>query len=244
MDGKAVVLETRTFRGTSSQPVDLTMVEETIADLYRRFRPQRCVMDAWQAALMATRLNARRIPTRLVTTESAKLDRIITRLKSAFARRCIRLAPTETALIEQLESVEVMEGRIGKRDTLRFKPSGVGVGVGLHDDLVVSLGLALDEVGDRVGQVMMDPMDRCALEDHNGNSPVNWCYLFEGEFVPSSTFPVRCASCPGHVSTQRAHRAHLARGGVHDPRTFVQVGAIKPNDYIRDRKFRVWAQNL
>jgi phage terminase large subunit-like protein len=236
-DAKAVVTLTDTFRGTAAAPVDLSVVEDAIVDLARRFPLERCVMDAWNASLLATRLNRRGVPTQLVTTEASRLDRIITRLKAVFARRQIRLPAHETIVIEQLESVQTIEGRIGKRDTLKFAPSGRGPSAGLHDDHVIALGLALEVLGERVGRLMMDPMQVCNLERDGGIDTIERCYVAGGMYQPPRRQRL-CAECPAHLSVLRAVAAYASRTGeLVEAREFVARRLIEPSSYVTGRRF-------
>jgi hypothetical protein len=252
-DARAVIARMESWSGTSTQPVDLQAVEDRIVDLCARFTVDHVTVDSWQAAHMVQRLQRRGVPAAMVTFEGSRMDRVITLMKGVFARRQIRIPATPGAapyatpsgddasvvapryqpnaqgqLVEQLESVKTTEGRIGKRDTLKFAPSGSGPWVGQHDDLVVALGLILEQLQSRVGAIVMDEMPMgCALRH---TQPVE-CYLWGGMFVP--TGHRECRECPGHLSTMRAAAAHGHRTGQHLPlREFVQAGLIKANVHV------------
>jgi hypothetical protein len=232
-DANAVVVLTETFRGTPETPVDLTAVEERIVDLASRFELEQCLLDSWQAMLLCTRLQKRGVPAKLVTFEASRIDRVITLLKGMFARRQVRLPAHETTLIEQLESVQVVEGRVGKRDTLKFAPSGRGPSATAHDDHVVAIGLGLEVLERRVGRVAMDPMPHgCALRRRG--EPVD-CFLWKGMFVPVGNREC-IRDCPGYRSTERARVAYERRTNTFiGRREFVQAGLIHPNAYVLDR---------
>ncbi|HUK36983.1 MAG TPA: hypothetical protein VLV86_23875, partial [Vicinamibacterales bacterium] len=241
-DANAVVVFTEMFRGTPEQPVDLMAVEDRIVEIAQAFTLEQCLIDSWQAQLMATRLTRRGVPTKLVTFEASRIDRVITLLKGAFARRQVRIPEHETALIEQLESVQIVEGRVGKRDTLKFAPSGKGPAVSAHDDLVVAMALALEVLRDRVGRVTMDEMPfGCGLRNRGHHAD---CYLWRGNYVPVG-HPECVRHCAGHLSTERARVAYEQRTKTFiGRREFVQAGLIHPNEYALSRvmedRFRDW----
>lgn len=143
--GSIRVLETVTFRGTRERPVDLMAVETALLRLHQRWQPAGIAIDAWNAALLVQRLRQRNVGITVTPTEATLLDRMITRVKGLFSRRAIQIPAGEAALLEQLESVQTVDSRIGKRDTLKFAPSGKGPAAGQHDDLVVALGLAIEQ---------------------------------------------------------------------------------------------------
>jgi len=202
------------------------------------------VLDQWQAQQMAQRLNRRGVPVQLVTMESSRMDRLITLLKGTFSKRLVRIPAHEALLIEQLESVQVVESRIGKRDTLKFAPSGVGASAGLHDDHVVALALGLEVLESRVGKLVMDPMPHgCNLQKDGRLSMVSECYLAGGMYLPPRQQP-SCQACPGHQSVVRAIVAHQARTGEYiEPRQFVREQRIAPNAFIQSQRFTEWFRN-
>ena len=151
------------------------------------------------------------------------------------ARTISRLSPSSVALLEQLESVQVVEGRSARRDLVKFAPSGTGLDAGAHDDLVVALGLALETVSEGIGRLAVAEMPAgCFLNELTG------CYVGGGYALPVD--PV-CRACPGHVSIQAAYAAHQARGGEPvDVRGFART-FMKPNMAILNARIRARSQD-
>jgi hypothetical protein len=216
-DARFVVDAERTWVGTTAQPVSFQQVQREILSLAERFNVRRVLIDQWNAKLLAEALQSRGLSVRMVTCEQSRLDKIITTIKAAFARRQIRIAPSQTVLIEQLESVRVVESRSAKRDLLKFAPSGSGPAAGLHDDAVVSLGLAmqaLEEVGYRAGE-RRRPIG-CVASTVLGH--MTSCCLTGGDGLPNQHGPSICGTCEKWLDVRAAWHAAGPAGG--DIRSF------------------------
>jgi hypothetical protein len=233
----AVVDVVRTWRGVPGAPVDLQAIEDVVVDFSRRFKISKVIADQWQAAHMVQRLARRGVSATSVTLEQARLDRLISIIKNAFSSRVIQINTNHTHLIEQLESVQVVEGR-GRRDLLKFAPSTKGLDAGSHDDIVVAMGLTLEELSDRgrnLGAIVMEPMPWGCRQEQNGRHYD--CYLAGGMHVPTGD-PL-CSQCEGHISTRRALEAYQVRTGqLVDLRTFVHSGLIRQNSWAVGRNFQ------
>ena len=218
----------RTWRGTRNAPVSIEAVEQEIVALSQRFAIERVRLDQWQAAYLKERLQRRRLRVDLVTIEPTKLDRLTTQLKGLFAKREILIPARLHDLIEQLESVEVIEtgARNRRRDRLRFD-SGSGQGAGAHDDLVVALALAAEGLDRSLG--------RYRLPEHG----CNWSRTTTAS-VPASCggrmsppeWRCDCTHRLGWVAVKAQHAAYIAAGGPPvDYRTFYQQ-YFTPNRFV------------
>ena len=234
-EARVVVDVVQDFRGTRERPVDLMAVEEAIVSLARRFPLAKVIADRWNCDLLAQRVGRRGVHVSLVGVDQTRLDRIISALKTAFSRRHIRLSPSHVALLEQLESVQVIEGRSARRDLLKFAPSGTGLDAGSHDDLVVALGLALEPIAGQVGVVKIAEMTACA------RGTLAECYLVGGRHLGNDK--AYCSDCPGNVSTREAYQKHLDRGGVAVGLAEFAKSGIRPCGFISMAKFRAWSQD-
>jgi hypothetical protein len=234
-EARVVVDVVKDWRGTRERPVDLMHVEETIVSLARRFPMASIRADQWNAALLAQRLERRGVAVKLVGVEASRLDRIISLLKTTASRRLLRLSPSHVSLLEQLESVQVVEGRSARRDLVKFAPSGTGLDAGSHDDLVVALGLALEAVSESIGRLAIADMPHgCYL------GQLVACYVGGGNGLPEDRV---CRACPGNISIKAAYAAHQARGGeAVDLRTYART-FLRPNMAVLDARIRERAQD-
>lgn len=237
-DARLVVDVVRTWRGTPANPVSLVAVEDEILALHRRFRFRQLVLDQWQARQLCEQLQRQGVPARLVSIESTKLDKLVSLMKRAFSQRLVRVPARESDLLEQLESVQVIEaGTRGnrRRDLLRFQP-GEHAGAGAHDDLVVTLALLLEICERSIGALAMHEIPRCEVEAFF-RTPDADCYLWQGNSLPVQP---QCRDCAAHLSTKAAREVFQARTG--EPiglREFVRKGHVRPNRFAADRRFRV-----
>lgn len=203
--GRLTVLAVRTWRGSSSRPVQLAAVEEEIVSLAGRFGVRHIVADVWQSAYLVERLRSRlsaRVDAIQITPND--LDRLASRLKNLFASRLVRL-PAHPLLLEQLESLQGVEQR--RRNLVRFQHRP-----GEHDDLCFALALAADVLQRNIGRPRLpSSFVECLKESH---APWTFnrhdCFLFHGDYFPSD--PV-CRSCEGFTAAKAMHRAHLESGG-------------------------------
>ncbi len=242
---RLVVDVIRTWRGTPEAPVSLMAVEDELVRLHQRFHLRGCRIDQWQSRQMVEQLCRRGVPATLVTIEGTKIDKLVTLLKRAFSQRVVAIPARAGDLIEQLESVTVIEaGSRGnrRRDLLKFQP-GEFSGAGAHDDLCVCLGLLLEVVEPSLGRAVMAPMPTgCRLENFFGQ-PVD-CILFDAAMGRYPRDPV-CKHCEGFASTLGAHAAYQERTGEEmSVRTFLTRGLQRPNAFVTNRKFEHWAQTF
>jgi hypothetical protein len=237
-DCRVVVDLCKVWRGSKDAPVSFLEVEQYIVEAAQRFKIDRLTVDQWNARLLVQRLQLRGISAYSVTVEQSRIDKIITVVKGTFSRRLIRIAPTETYLLEQLESLRTIETRTPRRDLLKFAPSGTGPDASQHDDAAVALGLCLERVKDRIGQNRMAEMPHgCPVEQYFRADP--GCYLWGGMTIPIQP---QCKECPGHLSTKAARDAHRQRTGEYlDLRTFIARQLIQPNTFVVNRRFSIWA---
>ncbi|MEO8520046.1 MAG: hypothetical protein ABI603_01710 [Acidobacteriota bacterium] len=238
VDARAVIDVVRSWRGTKDQPVDLGAVEDAIVDVARRFNLSRVILDQWQSAHMTQRLVRRGVPAKTVGVEQARLDRIISVLKQAFSGRLIRINSAHTQLVAQLESVQILEGRGGRRDLLKFAPSGKGLDAGSHDDIVVAVGLVLEHLSDNgraLGAVRMAEMpDGCRREQWHGRQAADCYLMLDNNHLPTDPL---CIRCEAHQSTLAACRAYSERTGyAMDVREFLNMGLIQPTNFVALRR--------
>lgn len=241
-DGRVIVEHVKIWKPDADQPVAFTAVEDHLVSLRASYNIKRLIADQWNAKLLSERLTRAGIPTYLVTVEQTRINEIITIVKGAFGRRLIRIPSKETFLIEQLESLRVLETRTPRRDLLKLAPSGSGPNASEHDDAAIALGLALCErwrgedfkPDPRIGRVQIAEMPHgCLLANHFRTSVA--CYLWDRLSLPSD--PLCRRECPGHQSVLGAVEAHRTRTGeALDPRTFLQRGLIQPNSFITTKQ--------
>lgn len=160
--GGTLVSNAVAIKGTRTNPVPLEVVEDSILDWVQRYRVQRIVVDPFQMLGSAERL-AKRLgwpvidaaggeasPWRqAIVTQPigpAYLNRLTMSMLGAFRSGMVRIPGVLTELLDQLGAVVAKETYYGVR-----VDSGVGVGVRGHDDLVMTLGMALLEVERRRG---------------------------------------------------------------------------------------------
>jgi hypothetical protein len=224
LDQKArLVLDVvRTWRGSHLAPVSLIEVQEAIADLHRRFRFEAVKVDQWQARQMVEQLQRQRVPASIVTMDGGTLDRLVTQLKSTFARRLIRIPERASDVIEQLESVVAVEaGR--RRDLLKFQPgASTGTDATAHDDIAVTLALLLDMCWPSVGRIAL-PM------------AFNNCY--RAASLPAFS----CAACAGWQWARPAYKEYAERAGGDrvDLRTW-RRRFVQDNEFTGRCKQSVW----
>lgn len=234
-DGRFVVDVCDVWRPRPGEPVALTEVRERVAAWHRRLPVTTLRVDQWNAKLLVEDLRRAGVPATLIGVEQGRLNQIITVMKSAFSTRAIRLAPTQTYLLEQLEALKVLETRSPRRDLLKFAPSGTGLDASQHDDAAVALGLCLIEVKDRLGRVTLEEMpDGC-------QSQMDWayqCLLNGGDLMPADRLCHR--HCPGLISLKALYQRHETRTGQPFPsyREFLHSGLVGPNRHLTAK--RLW----
>ena len=205
----------RTWRGSHAAPVSLIEVQEEIVALHRRFRVESARVDQWQARQMVEQLQRQRVNASVVTMDGQTLDRLVTQLKSAFARRLVLIPERATDVIEQLESVVAVEaGR--RRDLLKFQPGTTsGNDATAHDDLAVTLALLLDMAWPNVGRIALPSAFReCFKSASDANFSPLACFLVGGEganYIPPGNSDGSCAACPGWQWARPAYREYLDR---------------------------------
>lgn len=240
-DGRFVVDVCEVWRPDRGRPVELSQVRDRVLTWHRQLPLARLYVDQWNAKLLHEDLVRAGVPSRLVGVEQTRLNQIITVLKSAFAKRAIRIPASATYLLEQLESLKVLETRTPRRDLLKFAPSGTGLDASQHDDAAVALGLCLVDLKDRLGRVQLDEMP------YGCGSRMPWaheCYLNAGTLVPSD--PGCSRECPGHRSAKALLVRHERRTGqaIGTVREFVASGLVAPNAHLRaarlDVRWRDW----
>jgi len=209
---RLVVDLTRDWQGSHDRPVSFMEVGEEIVTLHRRFRLERCVLDAWQAHLMVEQLQRRQVPASIIALDSGTLDRYVTQLKQAFVRRAIRIPDRLTDLREQLESLQAIEaGR--RRDLLKFSPSvTTGNTARSHDDLAVALAMLIDQTQGALGRNALPlSFTSCYKAASVATFSPMSCFLVNpnGGYVPSGD--PSCRACPGWIWAQRAYEDYCER---------------------------------
>ncbi|HEX5473270.1 MAG TPA: hypothetical protein VFX12_01310 [Vicinamibacterales bacterium] len=240
-DARFVVDVVLVWKGTHDAPISYVAIEDAILALHRRVGIRSLRVDQWNATLLCEDLRRGGVPAKTVAVGQSQLDKIISTLKTTFSRRLIRIAPRETYLLEQLESLRVLEVRNPKRDLLKFQASGTGLDASAHDDGAVALGLVLADLGAALGRVTMAVMDECAREAHGVDAE---CILFNAETGRLYGDPL-CKQCPGLQSAKAAHASYSARPGVQplSLRSFLASGQIAPNAFITNRRLRAWSMD-
>ena len=239
-DGKFIVDVCQVWKPTVNKAIDFTAIEDAIIGWNRQLKMERLNIDQWNAQLLVQRLRNAGVPAKQVSVEQTMLNRIITVMKTAFTRRAIRLRPTETYLLEQLEALKILESRTPRRDLLKFAPSGTGTDASQHDDAAVALGLCLVALKDRIGRVVMDEMPHGCNLENDGRIRAGQCFLLGGNHVPAGE-RLCLHECPGFVSVKRALLAHHERGGEPlDYRSFVRAGHIAANRFVNRRGLTDW----
>lgn len=229
-EGRFVVDVCQVWKPAPGEPVSFTEIEASVIAWARRLHLRRLDVDQWNAKLLVERLQTARVPARSISVEQSKLDKVITALKGAFSKRQIRIPAGHSYLVEQLESLRVLETRTPRRDLLKFAPSGKGADASAHDDACVALGLCLLDRDLHLGRVVMAEQETCLLPE-----VAHDCYLVGGMFLPHGA---PCTSCPGHVSTRAAllrmeASGEWSGGGL---RAFVAAGKIERNTWANGRR--------
>lgn len=205
-----VVDVVRFWRPTGSTRVSLHEVEQEVIRLATRYRLQTLKADAWQMVGMQERLHRAGLPCELVTFGPTQLDAAATQLKAVFAGRLITIPSAPVELREQLESLQAQDikGR-GSRTLVRFQ-SGVGRGAQAHDDLAISISLAMLSASGQIGVPVLPPMDRCEEASRPWGNPraAELCHLLGG---PSIMHGIGCTDCPGRVASEAQYHAWRAR---------------------------------
>ncbi len=191
--GHAVVDVVKYWRGTSTEPVRISDVEAEIDRLRSRFNIRRFTIDAWQGAQLCERLRDHGAAADGVQLTAGIVDTQITKLKSLFSSRSIHLNRRHVELIEQIESLKVIEGR--RRDMLKFSASGTGSSAAVHDDLAWAVMLALMPIIDTVGKLVLPVQTRCPRPE------LPACFLFSRNYWGGGRqrLPGRVSVVPGRA---------------------------------------------
>ena len=134
-----------------------------------------------------------------MTLGPTQLDKLATTLKATFSDRLITIPAHPPELREQLESLagEEMKVRNSRRDMVRFQ-SGEGAGAAAHDDIAVSLALAIESAAGIIGVPAMPPMRECGEIAKGNGAARQHCYLLGGDSILCGH---ACYSCPAHVAS-------------------------------------------
>ena len=239
-DHRLVVDAVRFWRGTRQRPVSISVIEDEIIALSKRFHVGRCVLDQWQSHFLSERLHQRGLrEVFTVAVDPARLDRMAVTLKRVFATRQIRI-PRHPELLEQLETIIGVEQK--RRDLVRFT-SGSGQDAGKHDDIIVALCLTMEHQAEQIGRVAMSESwkscDRALNID--GFSPLDCFLIAPGAtgFVPPGDSDPVCRECVGWRFLRHAYREHVEAGGeAMSLRTF--RGRLLDNEFVGRCLQRAW----
>jgi hypothetical protein len=209
----------RFWRGTPDRPVRIGDVEAEIDRLRGRFNICKITADFWQAAQLIERARERGAQAEAVQLTAGIVDASITKLKSLFSSRSIHLNRRHVELVEQLESLKVIEGR--RRDLLKFSPSGTGPSAAVHDDLCWAVLMALLPVFDKVGRLALPVQSCCPLA-------LSDCYLFN-KHSWGGNYSDCLKLCPSHQTVVAAWR--LA-GCPADPREWFKSQSFQTNRMV------------
>jgi hypothetical protein len=205
-----VVDVVRFWRPTATTRVSLVEVEQEVCRLAALYHVQTLKADAWQMVGMMERLHRAGVPCELVTFGPAQLDAAATQLKSVFAGRLIAIPSAPVELREQLESLQAQDIRTrGARTLVRFQ-SGVGRGAQAHDDLAISLSLAMLGAVGQIGVPVMPEMAQCneASRPYGHPQAADLCYLLGG---PSIMYGLGCETCAARQASQAQYHAWRTR---------------------------------
>jgi hypothetical protein len=239
--GRFVVDVCRVWK-PGEQAISFTAIVESVLAWHRQLPLAALHVDQWNAKLLVELLQRASVPARLVGVEQSKLNEIISTMKTTFARRAIRIAPTQTYLLAQLEALRVLETRTPRRDLLKFAPSGTGMDASQHDDAAVSLGLCLTDKSlvDRIGRDQMPPITHCAAADYVGVSYLQIdCPLID----PTSARP-GCKRCAPWVAASERQAAEVKETGVWRPIHAIAAAEWQPCPFITQWRFQRVAINL
>ncbi len=142
---RVIVDRIQKWRGTRRHPVDLTAVEEWLAETSRRYNRARAVVDPWQAAAVCQRLTRRGVVVTEWVFSATSVGRLANALYLDLRQHSLSL-PNDPDLLEELARVRLKETTPG---VVRLDHER-----GAHDDQAVAVGLAcvtLAEQPDRKG---------------------------------------------------------------------------------------------
>jgi hypothetical protein len=267
--GYLIVDAVRTWRGTRTEPVDLQSVQDEIVALAQRFGVRKILIDQWQAAFLQQQLarqldiyapgqlapgtiGAKRSPRHskrieLVQINASMVDQITTRLKGLFKRRAIRIPGNLHDLIEQLESLDVIEygKRNRRRDMVRFEPTkGAAAGAASHDDIVMALGLAAHVAEPSLGKRVIPEFAACNWEvSHQRTHP--GCFLWTSpDYGLTPTGDPSCHACLGWQAVKAAYQEHVAAGGDEGGYKEFYAKRFSPNKFIERKQWQRFRQQM
>ena len=125
--------------------VDLMAVERECLEVNKRYRPVVFSYDAWQAALLAQRLELQRVPMKEMVFSSKNLTLMAQTLVECFRNRRIEIF-NEPKLISDLRRLQIEERPFGIRITATRDSEG-------HADLATALIIALPFCVEESGKV-------------------------------------------------------------------------------------------
>jgi hypothetical protein len=197
----------------SERAIEFTDIKDAVLRWHRVLPMKALNVDQWNAKLLVEVLQRAGVPARLIGVEQTRLNEVITVLKTTFSRRAIRISPSQTYLLEQLEALRVLETRTPRRDLLKFAPSGTGLDASQHDDAAVALGLALTDRSllNRLGHEQMPAIWGCHAADVLGRLYIELsCPLIDDRSANPG-----CKSCAPFAAARAQQADELQRTGVY-----------------------------
>jgi hypothetical protein len=248
-DGRLVIDVVRTWKPGPAGAVSLMDVGQELRALFLRFPWRRLCLDQSQSRLIAEQLTHENIPAEVLEIGAGEVNRLVTGLKGAFARRLVRIPSHATDLVEQLESVQAVETR---RGLLKLQEGSASSGDARgHDDLAFALALLIDMVGESLGRAGTLPaQDVCYREVSLGRRLPSACYIWArdvyGGYLPSGD--PSCAACPSHTAVLEGWRKHCSdpRAEPIDLRGYRQRYVLGDNAMVREKQAQEgdrWADN-
>lgn len=212
-DGRLVIDAIRTWKPAPDRAVSLMDVAAELRALHARFPWRRLCLDQSQSRLIAEQLTRDRIPAEVLEIGSGDVNRLVTGLKGAFARRLVRIPASCTDLAEQLESVQAVETR---RGLLKLQEGTSSADARGHDDLAFALALLIDITSGELGRAgLPEAFTHCNRVLSGLSEDGKVCYLYHGSWRPPED--AICSSCVGHIATKKAYQAHVNGGGERMP---------------------------
>jgi hypothetical protein len=208
MQGSRLIVDhVKIWRGSREHPVRFDEVEAHILAFRDRTAPdlERIVIDQWQARQMADHLSAVGLTAKLIQLDGATLDKMVTGLKGAFARRLVKIPADAAVLVEQLSDVRAVESR--RRDLLRFEVSEGGG----RDDAVVCLAMLLADatVSKQLGRDQL-PEFVCVKGAHQPEFSRSSCALLGGLYRADD--PACRKQCQGFAAAKQMYSDYLRSG--------------------------------
>lgn len=154
----------------SGKRLDLSMVEQAVADLHKRFQFRVACYDPFQAIALAQSLSRAGVPMREVAFTPANLTAMATAVLDAFTSRSIELYD-DGRLLADLRQLRCVERSYGVRLDSPRGPSG-------HGDAATALSLALLGAKDVSAHLVFPQLHGEAFDRDMEAARIKWAALY------------------------------------------------------------------